>query len=131
MTHKNKRCWKCEKTCDGLAVQPGQSPNCDVMKKSEYDSLVDCKTKAFQRKMTEAIDEAFRTIALRQTEFMDEIKLDPRKTEIETTEVKISVQILKETDEQRQIRNGDDILNRSKGTEIYLASILIYVKYVC
>lgn len=109
MTHKNKQCYQCEKNCDGLTVQAGQSSDCDVMEISEYERLVASQTRALQQKMTIALDELFPNIASLQTDLMDKIKLDPRKTDIFKTDVTITVTISEETDEQFKNRNDPNI----------------------
>ena len=108
MSHQKKQCFKCnfEKSCDGLGLlshtgdKPKGSlkpPYCDVMEISEYDRLVAKETKTLQVKVTAVIDEAIKTMGMKQTELLDNIKLDPRNSEMETIQMKLVLQTSKMT----------------------------------
>ena len=108
LSHQKKQCFKCnfEESCDGLGLlthtgdKPKGSlkpPYCDVMEISEYERLVAKETKTLQLKVTAVIDDAIKTMGTKQTELLDNIKRDPRKSEMETIEMKLVLQTSKKT----------------------------------
>ena len=63
------------------------------MEISEYDRHVAKETKTLQLKVTAVIDDAIKTMGTKLTELLDNIKRDPRKSEMETIEMKLVLQI--------------------------------------
>ena len=75
------------------------------MEITEYDRLVSSETESLQSKMTAAIDESMYLIQTKQTELMDSIKSDPRRSAIKKKNIKLVLQISNEQeDDKNEIR---------------------------
>ena len=80
------------------------------MEITEYDRLVSSETEALQSKVRAAIDSSMNSIQTMQTELMDSIKSDPRRSAIKKKIIKLVLQI---SNEQENDKNKSAMLETS------------------
>ena len=90
-----------------MSFQQRRYTDCDIMEITEYERLVTSETQALQSKMTAAIDASMNMIQTKQTELMDSIKSDPRRSAIRKKNIKLVLQI---SNEQEDDKNESEML---------------------
>ena len=76
-----------------MNFQQRHDTDCDTLPLTEYEKLVASETNHVQAKVTAAIDKAMETIALEQSELMENIKCDPRKRAAERMTLQLDFKI--------------------------------------